>query len=102
MEPLSGGLVMLSPSGSDERNVGVTGVCGYPSPTETAGQASTKSANGEPPTAVICDGHMGVSKAIVPRPRGLSQRLGGPGIKHTYTTQRESEVSLDTSDKKDK
>src|SRR3954467_6647135 len=45
-EPANDGLAIPSASDSPDRNVGVTGVCGYPIPVGIAGQGSTRSVNG--------------------------------------------------------
>lgn len=85
-EPARDGLAMLS-ARSPDRNVGVTGVCGYPRPAGRAGHGSTRSVNGELSTVVNCPGQMDDSRvAVLPKLRGLSQKPGWFDIKQTYTT----------------
>lgn len=84
-EPLPNeGLAIPSVKGSDGKNVGVTGVCGYPTLTGKVGLVSIRSKYGESSAIVNCDGQMGMSSiAPLPRLRGLSQTPGGPDIKQT-------------------
>jgi hypothetical protein len=87
-EPANDGLVIPSASDSPDRNVGVTGVCGYPMPVGIAGQGSTRSVNGEPSTVDNCPGQTEDSSVVVlPKLRGVSQNPGWCwfDIKQTYS-----------------
>lgn len=83
-EPARDGLAIPSAS-SPDRNVGVTGVCGYPRPAGRTGHGSTRSVNGELSTVVNCPGQTDDSRVVVlPKLRELSQKPGRLDIKQTY------------------
>jgi hypothetical protein len=76
-EPASEGLANPSVSDSPDRNVGVTGVCGYPIPAGSEEHESARSLNGELSTVVNCPWQTDDSRVVgLAKLRGLSQKPG--------------------------